>query len=108
MRKVFKTCPGRISEKLRKQFRDTQSVPFILDKSRKPLFLRTKNDIQKQSDFFSRKMSHSAKNSKRGDLRDLLTYILLQNIKKLEGDPSETLKNFHKSQSAKKIKKGDP
>ena len=30
--------PGRIYEKLRKQFQDRQSVPFILDKTRKQLF----------------------------------------------------------------------
>ena len=35
--KIFKTCRGRIYEKLRKQFRDTQG-PFMLDKTRKPLF----------------------------------------------------------------------
>ena len=30
--------PGRIYEKLWKQFRDTQRVHFMLDKSQKPLF----------------------------------------------------------------------
>ena len=37
-RKVSKICPGRIYEKLRKQFRDTQSVPFKLGRTQKPLF----------------------------------------------------------------------
>ena len=53
-RKIFKTFPAltkcllskcllstylnSIYEKLRKQFRDTQRVPFMLDKTRKPLF----------------------------------------------------------------------
>ena len=37
-RKVFKICPERIYEKPKKQFRDTQRVPFMLDKTRKPLF----------------------------------------------------------------------
>ena len=35
--------------------------------------------------FFFQKKSHSAKKCKRGTLLDLLTYISLQNIKKLEG-----------------------
>ena len=37
-RKVFKIYPEGIHEKLRKQFRDPQRVPFMLDKTRKPLF----------------------------------------------------------------------
>ena len=46
-RKVFETCPERIYEELRKQFRDTQRVPFMLDKTRKPLVLQlgTKKNI---------------------------------------------------------------
>ena len=55
LRKVFKTCPGRIYEMFRKQFRDTQMVPFMLDKTRKPLFpqLGTKKNIKKINlDFF--------------------------------------------------------
>ena len=36
------------------------------------------------------------KNVKGGTLWALLTYILLQNIKKLEKDSFETLKNFRK------------
>ena len=49
-------------------------------------------------------MSHSAEKCKRGTLLDLLTYILLQNIKK----PLGTLKIFRKSHSAeKKIQMGD-
>ena len=32
-------------------------------------------------------MSHCAEKCKRGTLWDLLTYIQLQNIKKLEGEP---------------------
>ena len=35
--------------------------------------------------FFVRKMLHSAEKCERGALLDLLTYNLLQNIKKLEG-----------------------
>ena len=45
-------------------------------------------------------MLHSAKHVKGGTLWALLTYILLQNINKLEkgtkGDSFETLKNFRK------------
>ena len=48
---------------------------------RKRLFLK-KN--LKFLNFFFQKMSHSAEKCKRGTLWALLTYILLQNIKKLE------------------------
>ena len=53
-------------------------------------------------------MSHSAKKCKRGTLWALLKYILLQNIKKLERDSFETLKNFRKkvAQCRKKNRKG--
>ena len=37
-RKIFKICLGPTYEKLRKQFRDTRRVPFMLNKTRKPLF----------------------------------------------------------------------
>ena len=33
------------------------------------------------------KQSHSAEKSERGNLSDFLTFILLQNIKKLKGGP---------------------
>ena len=39
---------------------------------------------------------HSAENVKGGTLLDLLTFILLQNIKKFEGGPLGNLKNFRK------------
>ena len=51
--------PGHFYEKLRKQYRDTQSVPFMLDETRKPLLPETKK-LKKR--FFFRKMSHSAEN----------------------------------------------
>ena len=53
-------------------------------------------------------MSHSAEKSKRGPLLDLLTYIMLQNFKKLERGPLGTLKNFRKkvAQCRNKIQKG--
>ena len=55
-------------------------------------------------------MSHSAEKCRRGTLWALLTYILLQNLKKTrKGDSSETLKNFRKkSHNAEKIERGDP
>ena len=56
-------------------------------------------------------MSHSAEKCKRGTLRALLTYILLQNIKKLErGTLLRHYKKFSKkvAQSRKKIERGDP
>ena len=60
----------------------------MLDKTRKPLFPQLEaKDSFKKSDFFFRRMSHSAKKCKRGTLWVLLTYILLQNFKKLEGGP---------------------
>ena len=58
--------------------------------------------------FFFRKMSHSAKNLKNGTLLDLLTCILLQNIKKLEEGTLWLQKNFEKkSHSAEKNQRGD-
>ena len=48
-------------------------------------------------------MSHSVKKCKGGGLWDLSTYILLQNIKKLEGETFEK-----KSHSTEKIHKGGP
>ena len=58
--------------------------------------------------FFFHKKSHSAKKCKRGTLLDLLTYIPLQNIKKLEGGTLwGHLKNFEKkSHSAEKNQRG--
>ena len=57
-------------------------------------------------------MTHSAEKGKRGTLWDLLTYILLQNIKKTRRgtfETFETLKNFReKSHSAEKNQKGGP
>ena len=59
--------------------------------------------------FFSRKMSHSHQKCKRGAILELLTYILLQNIKKLEGGPVGDIKKFSKmSHNAEKSRKGAP
>ena len=54
--------------------------------------------------FFFRKMSHSAEKCNRGTLLDLLTYILLQNIKKLEGG-TEFLRGDFKGKTLKPLKK---
>ena len=56
-------------------------------------------------------MSHSAEKCKRGTLWALSTFILLQNIKKLErGTLLIHKKNFEKkvAQCRKKIERGDP
>ena len=60
--------------------------------------------------FFFQKMSHRAVKCKRGTLWSLLTYILLQNIKKLERGTLWDIKNFSKKSRTvpKKIKRGDP
>ena len=60
--------------------------------------------------FFFQKKSHSAEKCKRGILLDLLTYIPLQNIKKLEGGTLWGQKKISKkkSHSAEKNSKGDP
>ena len=56
--------------------------------------------------FFGIMLHSAAKNAKGRTLWELLTYILLQNIKKLE-DLFETLENFRKkSNSAGKNRKG--
>ena len=84
-RKVLKICPGRIYEKLRKQFRDTQRVPFMLDKT---LFHFSPTGNKKKTFFFENRIfsfGHcrmGAEKCEKGALWDLLTYILLQNIKK--------------------------
>ena len=55
-------------------------------------------------------MSHSAEKSKRGTVWALLTYILLQNIKKLEKRLFWNIEKFSKkvAQCRKKIERGDP
>ena len=56
------------------------------------------------------KKSHSAEKCKRGTLLDLLTYIPLQNTKKLEGGPFGDIEKFSKkvAQCRKKTQRGDP
>ena len=50
------------------------------------------------------------KNVEGGTLWDLLTYIQLQNMKKLEGGPFRDIKKFSKKSRTvpKKIRRGDP
>ena len=50
------------------------------------------------------------KNGKGGTLLDILTYILLQNVKKLEGGPFGDIEKFSKkvTKCRKKIRRGDP
>ena len=66
--------------------------------------------LEKIEIFFSQKKSHSAEKCKRGTLLDLLTYIPLQNIKKLEEGPFGDIKFFLEQSRTlpKKIQRGDP
>ena len=101
---VSKICPGRIYEKLRKQFRDTQRVPLILDKTPKLLIPRLRTKKQ----FFSFGKCHIAPKKVKRALLDLSRYILLQIIKKFEGGPLRHLKLFErKSHSALKNRHAD-
>ena len=87
------------------QFRDTRKVAFMLDKSMEPLSPQLgKNFGKKDFVFYSGKCRIM---SKRGTLWDLLTYILLQNIKKLEGARLRDLQiSKKKSHNAEKNRKG--
>ena len=65
--------------------------------------------LKKNTSYFCfLKMSHNAENVKGGTLWDLLTYILLQNIKNSKGDSFDTFKNFRKKTRAvpNKIERG--
>ena len=71
-RKVFKTCPVYTYKKLRKQFRDTQRVPFMLDKTRKALFLKlgtrkTFFEMKNNSDFFLLENVAQCRKNRKGD-----------------------------------------
>ena len=73
---------------------------------RKTFFWRK---IEIFQNFFLSKKSHCAKNCKRGTLLDLLTYIPLQNIEKLEGGTLWRQKKFEKKVAqCRKNSKGDP
>ena len=88
---------------LRKQFRDTQRVSFMLDKTREPLFpnwKQKKNIFGRRNWIFSfEKCRIELKNVKGGTLWGLLTYILLQSIKKMKGDPLMRSTTFRKKTS---------
>ena len=76
------------------------SALYLRLKMRKTFFLEKKN---------FREMSHSAEKCKRGTLMDVIAYILLQNIKKLEGGPFGHIKKFlKKSRAVPKKIQGDP
>ena len=79
-----------------------KSAPYLRLKKRKTLFL--------EKIFFFQKKSQSAEKCKRRTLLDLLTYIPLQNIKKLKGGTLWGQKKFSKkkSHSAEKHSKGGP
>ena len=77
---VFKTCPGRIYEKLIKQFPDTQKVPFMLDKTRKPLFPNV--------GFFLSEKVAVPKKYRKGEPFKLVRFCRLHlKSKKWKGDP---------------------
>ena len=76
---------------------------YLRLKKRKRLFLKKKLEI---FDFFSfRNRRIVPKNVKGGTLWALLTYILLQNMKKLEGGPFWDIKNFFEKEVAQCRKK---
>ena len=82
-----------------------KSALYLRLKKRKTFFWK----LEMFENFFVEKCRISAEKCKRGILLDLLTCILLQNIKKLGGGLLETLKNFRKKvHSAEKNRKGDP
>ena len=90
-------------------FETPKKVPFILDKTREHLFHQLgakKLEIRELFSFGKGRIV--ARKGKGGTLLDLLTYILLQNIKKLEGDPLRTFKIFKKSRLVPKKLKWEP
>ena len=104
-RKVFKICAGRVYEKLGKPFRDTQKVPSMLDKNRKPLF------HQLGTIFFIGNCCIVPINIKWGDPLGFFNIHSIAKYQKtrmgLNGNPLETFKNFQKKfHSAEKKSKG--
>ena len=72
---------------------------------------KAQNNFLEKHEIFEKisfKKSHNAEKCKRGTLLDLLTYIPLQNIKNLEGEPFGDIKKFSKkvAQCRKKSKGG--
>ena len=63
-RKMFEICVEVFMKKIRKQFRDTERMPFMLDNARQSLFPNCKqNKIEKKIGVFLKKMSHVEKYS---------------------------------------------
>ena len=80
-----------------------------ISKAQKTQNIFLEKDLKFLKIFFFRKMSHSAKKRKRENLLRLLTYILLQNIKKLKGGPFGDIKKYSKKVAQyRKKSKGDP
>ena len=52
----------------KKQFRDTQRVPFMYDKTRKPLFPQLETFFSKNVFFLFSKMSHIAENTEQSPM----------------------------------------
>ena len=70
---------------------------------------RTRRERLKSALYLSKNVALCQKNVKGGTLLDLLTYILLQNFKQLEGGPFEDIKKFSKKNAqCRKNPKGDP
>ena len=99
MRNIAKFTPTR-RERLK-------SAPYLRLKERKKIFGKKLKFLKI---FFFQKKSHSAEKCKRGILLDLLTYIPLQNIKKLEGGTLWGQKKIRKKSRTvpKKTQRGDP
>ena len=95
----------RLSERTRRE--RLKSALYLTLKKRKRFFEKKLEIFEL---FFFQKPSHSAEKCERGTLWALLTYILLQNMKKLEGGTLLRLKIFsEKSRTGpKEIQRGDP
>ena len=94
---VYSFCNELVtSTKLEKRTRRERlkSAPYLRLKKRKRFFLEKNWNFWKNFSF--QKKSHSAEKCKRGTLLNLLTYIPLQNIKKLEGGTLWGQKKFSK------------
>ena len=81
-----------------------KAAPYLRLKKRKTFFGKKLKFLK-----FFFQMSHSAEKCRWGALLDLLTYIPLQNIKKLEGGPFVDIEKFwKKSRTVPKKSKGGP
>ena len=71
-------------------FAEMSSFQTRRERLRSPLYLR----LKKGKTFWKKNLKFEK--CKRGALLDLITYIQLENIKKLQGGPFEILKKFAK------------